>query len=249
MLEASGCVAQMTFSRGADIACSLSGYELAMVTRLALGAMLALAGCATAPQAVYPRPAAAAPATPTGPNIFTNAPRAPLHSELFACNGGGGSNIGAVGPRGEAKYYTPYIHTPAGALLRNPTDSACLSSGFGWRGTADGGGRQHSGVDLANPDGGFVYAAGDGWISLVEWRGGYGLVIEIDHGNGVRTLYAHLNEADPSLRSGMPVAAGAAIARMGATGNATGVHLHYEVSVDGLKVDPLNYGAEPPAIL
>jgi murein DD-endopeptidase MepM/ murein hydrolase activator NlpD len=180
-----------------------------------------------------------------GPSIFTDAPQAALHSELFACNGGGGSNIGEIGWRGEVVSYTPYIHTPAGALLRNPTQAACLSSGFGWRSSASGGGRQHSGLDLANPEGGFVFAAADGWVSTVEWRGGYGLVIEIDHGSGVRTLYAHLNEANPGLQSGVFVNSGTAIARMGATGNATGVHLHYEVNVDGLTVDPLQYGRLP----
>lgn len=201
---------------------------------------VAIAGCASAPSPNYaarPRPA------PAGPSIFTNAPRAPLLSELFACHGGGGANIGPIGGRGESKLYTPYIATPAGALLRDPTEGACLSSGFGWRDLAEGGGREHTGIDLANPNGGFVFAAADGWVSSVEWRGGYGLVVELDHGHGVRTLYAHLNEADPALYSGAFVAGGAAIARMGATGNATGVHLHYEVSVDGLKVDPLAYGA------
>ena len=67
----------------------------------------------------------------------------------------------------------------------------------------------------------------------------------IDHGHGVRTLYAHLSEIDRNLRAGVFVAAGTAVARMGATGNATGVHLHYEVSIDGLRVDPLNYGLPP----
>jgi murein DD-endopeptidase MepM/ murein hydrolase activator NlpD len=212
-------------------------------TGLALGAALAITGCATTPQPVYrtlPGPSQA------GPNQFTHAPRAALHSELFACNGGGGSNIGPVGDRGEALLYTPYIYTAAGPLLRNPTETACLSSGFGWRGTANGGGREHTGLDLANRSGGFIYAAGDGWVSYAEWRGGYGLALEIDHGRGVRTFYAHLAEIDPNLRTGMFVSTGTPVARMGATGNATGVHLHYEVSVDGLRVDPLNYGVAAP---
>jgi murein DD-endopeptidase MepM/ murein hydrolase activator NlpD len=215
-------------------------------TPLVLSAVLAIGGCASTPQPVYRTSPYAAPRMPSGPNLFSQVPSAPLHSELFACNGGGGSNVGPVGERGEATLYTPYIHTAAGALLRNPTESACLSSGFGWRTLANGGGREHTGLDLANPNGGFVYAAADGWVSYAEWRGGYGLAVEIDHGHGVRTFYAHLNEIDPNLSSGAFVRGGAAIARMGATGNATGVHLHYEVSIDGLKVDPLNYGAAPP---
>ena len=119
-----------------------------------------------------------------------------------------------------------------------------MSSGFGWRGALESG-RQHNGLDLANPNGGFIYAAGDGRVTYADYRGGYGNVVEIDHGRGVRTLYAHLSEIDQRLRPGDRVSAGAPIARMGITGNATGVHLHYEVWIDGLLVDPLHYGRPP----
>lgn len=217
----------------------------------ALCGALALAGCVTPyPNTPLYQPPVYSEATvpPPGPNIYTTAPRAPFHADLFMCVNRG-SNIGEIGMRGESARYTPYIQTSAGPLLRNPTETSCLSSGFGWRGLANGGGRAHNGVDLANPNGGFVYAAGDGRVVSAGWRGGFGLVIELDHGSRVRTLYAHLNEIDPNLRPGAFIAAGAPMARMGMTGNATGVHLHYEVSVDGLLVDPLSYGAaftEPP---
>jgi murein DD-endopeptidase MepM/ murein hydrolase activator NlpD len=211
----------------------------------ALAAGFALAGCAVTNES-YPRPTPAAIYQPPPPetNIYTNAARAPVHSELFAC-GSWGSNLGLIGQRGEATNYTPYIETPAGSLLRNPTEFACLSSGFGWRGAASGGGRQHNGLDLANPSGGYIYAAADGRIVSADWRGGYGNLVELDHGRGVRTRYAHLSEIDPNLRPGNFVAAGAPIARMGMSGNATGVHLHYEVQVDGLLIDPLHYGLPP----
>ncbi len=104
---------------------------------------------------------------------------------------------------------------------------------------AIGGGSWHTGIDIANPAGGFVFAAGDGRVAAIGRRGDYGLTLELDHGAGVHTLYAHLSQVDPRLRPGVGVASGTAIARMGATGNATGVHLHYEVMVDGEKVDPL----------
>jgi murein DD-endopeptidase MepM/ murein hydrolase activator NlpD len=212
----------------------------------ALLAALSLAGCA-ASGATYPAPIHSPQASrppPAGPSIYETAPRAPLHSQLLACNGGGGSNVGEIGYRGESLLYTPYIDTPAGPLLRNPTEGACLSSGYGWRGGFDSG-RQHNGLDLANRNGGFIYAAADGRIRFADYRGGYGNVVEIDHGAGVRTLYAHLSEFDQRLRPGDYVSAGAPIARMGMTGNATGVHLHYEVWVDGLLVDPLHYGRPP----
>lgn len=210
---------------------------------LSIAAAAALAGCAVTNE-TYPRPVMTmiSPPVSSAPSIYTSAARAPLHSELFACNSYG-SNLGLIGQRGEASNYTPYIATPAGSLLRNPTEAACLSSGFGYRGTASGGGRQHNGIDLANHDGGFIYAAGDGRIVSADYRGGYGNYIEIDHGNGVQTRYAHLVEIDPNLRPGEHITAGTPMGRMGMTGNATGVHLHYEVVVDGLMVDPINYGA------
>jgi murein DD-endopeptidase MepM/ murein hydrolase activator NlpD len=213
-----------------------------------LAAVCALAGCATT-NTVYSRPApsAAYEPPPPGPNMYSTAPRAPVHSELFAC-GNWGSNLGEIGYRGEAARYTPYMETPAGSLLRYPAEQACLSSGFGWRGAATGGGRQHNGLDLANPNGGYIYAAADGRIVSADWRGGYGNFIEIDHGRGVSTRYAHLAEIDPNLRPGMRISAGTPMGRMGMTGNATGVHLHYEVQVDGLLVDPLHYGMPQPYV-
>lgn len=214
---------------------------------MSVAAAAALAGCAVTNE-TYPRSAVTtviSPPVSNAPNAYSTAARAPLHSELFACNTWG-SNLGLIGQRGEATNYTPYIETPAGPLLRNPTEVGCLSSGFGYRGTATGGGRQHNGIDIANRDGGYIYAAGDGRIVSADYRGGFGNFIEIDHGNGVHTRYAHMAEFDPNLRPGARIAAGAAMGRMGMTGNATGVHLHYEVVIDGLIVDPINYGAPQP---
>jgi murein DD-endopeptidase MepM/ murein hydrolase activator NlpD len=202
---------------------------------------LVLGGCAVT-NTSYPSPTASAPisrATPP-PSAYNYAAvaRAPLHSELFACYRSG-SNLGEIGLRGEATRYTPYMETPAGPLLRNPTEAACISSGFGWRNMSS---RQHNGLDLANPSGGFIYAAGAGRIVSADFRSGFGNFVEIDHGRGVRSRYAHLAEIDPNLRPGMNIPDGVAIGRMGMTGNATGVHLHYEVMVDGLLVDPMHYG-------
>ncbi len=188
-------------------------------------------------------PSRPAPAPPPSvdPAIYMNAPRAPLMSQLFACSTSA-SNIGAISADRASLAYTPYIATAAGALLRDPTEGACLSSGFGWRNRGENG-SNHTGIDLANPNGGFIFAAADGVVEYAGWEGGYGIVVEIDHGRGVHTLYGHLTDVNPALRQGSFVRAGAAIARMGMTGNATGIHLHYEVTINGLKVDPLNYGA------
>ena len=223
-----------------------------MIRSVAISAFgaLALAGCASIEYEGAPAPVVAAPApvqsqTPSAPildpRIYLNAPRAPLLSQLFVCSRTG-SNLGPISADNASLAYSPYITTPAGALLRDPTEGACLSSGFGWRARGENGGN-HTGIDLANPDGGFIFAAADGVVQFSGWYGGYGQTVELDHGRGVHTLYGHLSEISPLLSPGSFVHAGTAIARMGMTGNATGVHLHYEVTIDGLKVDPLNYGA------
>lgn len=183
------------------------------------------------------------PRTDHGP--FANAGYAPLHGELLICPGRV-SNAGPVGSRGEAQLYTPYIYTNAGALLRNPTQVSCLSSGYGHRSSASGGGRNHTGLDLASQAGGFIYAAAAGYVTANRWQGNYGQTIEIDHGHGVTTFYAHLDKPHPFLAVGDYVEAGQPIALMGRTGNATGVHLHYEVHINGQKVDPLSYGWQAP---
>ena len=213
--------------------------------RIVLSALaaFALAGCASE-QISYPRPSPSGlPEALPQPSIFDDAPRAEVRSELIACSTEG-SNIGPLGDHRQSLEYTPYIQTAAGALLRDPTETVCLSSGFGYRtliSAGTGGGSAHTGIDLANANGGFVFAAADGWVLSQSYRGGYGLVVELDHGQGVHTLYAHLNEVDPHLRVGAFVHGGQAIARMGRTGNATGIHLHYELIIDGEKKDPLTY--------
>jgi murein DD-endopeptidase MepM/ murein hydrolase activator NlpD len=180
-----------------------------------------------------------------GSDIPYHGVRAPIHVDLLPCEGAHIYNTRSLGEGAGVVLFAPFIFAPSGALLRNPTDGACLSSGFGFRATGAGG-RAHFGIDLANPEGGFVYAAGSGRVIFAGQRGGYGNTIEIDHGVDVRTLYGHLSEINPLVLTGSQVEGGRAIGRMGRSGNASGVHLHYEVTVGGVKVDPLTYGAEPP---
>ena len=95
----------------------------------------------------------------------------------------------------------------------------------------------HSGIDLAGPLGTPIYAATGGVITMHRERGGYGLYILVTRDAGLSTLYAHLDW--PLVRPGDLVAAGQAIALMGSTGNSTGPHLHFEVRIAGVPVDPL----------
>lgn len=131
-------------------------------------------------------------------------------------------------------------------LLRTPLDGARMSSGFGDRAHPIlGFTRMHRGVDFAAPAGTPVYAAADGLVVEARYLRGYGRTVRLRHGgrDGMETLYAHLSAFARGLKPGMAVRQGEVIGRVGRTGLATGAHLHYEVRVAGLAVDPAKAGA------
>ena len=97
----------------------------------------------------------------------------------------------------------------------------------------------HPGVDLAEPYGAEIRSAAAGRVVHAGNAGGYGIMVEIDHGNGLATRYAHMSEA--LVEEGEEVDKGAVLGRLGSTGRSTGPHLHYEVRVDGEPVDPERY--------
>lgn len=100
--------------------------------------------------------------------------------------------------------------------------------------------RAHKGVDYAAPRGTLVKAAGDGKVTFLGKKGGYGNVIELEHQNGkYSTLYAHLNHFSKGLRQGATVSQGQAIGYVGSTGLATGPHLHYEFRINGVHHNPV----------
>jgi murein DD-endopeptidase MepM/ murein hydrolase activator NlpD len=100
-------------------------------------------------------------------------------------------------------------------------------------------GRMHKGIDIARPSNRTIKAADNGVVVSAGWGGGYGNKIVIDHRNGYRTLYGHMSSL--KVRVGQKVSKGSAIGIMGATGDATGVHLHFEVYKNGSLVNPLSY--------
>jgi len=104
--------------------------------------------------------------------------------------------------------------------------------------------RPHLGVDVAAPRGTQITAPAPGRVSFVGRKFGFGLVVEIDHGNGVTTRYAHCGSA--LVGEGARVQRGVPIATVGTSGLSTGPHLHYEVLVDGRQVDPLRYRIRQP---
>ena len=104
----------------------------------------------------------------------------------------------------------------------------------------------HAGVDIGASRGTFVRAPAGGTVAFVGWRSGYGRTIVIDHGHQISTLYGHL--AKPDVVRGQTVEEGAGIGLIGATGHASGPHLHYEVLVDGWPVNPRLVFARPQDI-
>ena len=99
--------------------------------------------------------------------------------------------------------------------------------------------RPHEGIDVSAPMGAPIVAPASGLVTKVGRENGYGNVLEIDHGNGIVTRYAHCSRID--VRQGQRVTRGQAIAAVGSTGLSTGPHLHYELHINGKVVDPLTY--------
>jgi murein DD-endopeptidase MepM/ murein hydrolase activator NlpD len=97
----------------------------------------------------------------------------------------------------------------------------------------------HTGLDFRGETGEPIHATAAGTVTSAGWSGGYGRMIEIDHGNGLATRYGHLSEID--VRVGDKIRIGQTIGRLGSTGRSTGPHLHYETRVDGEAVDPQKF--------
>ena len=131
---------------------------------------------------------------------------------------------------------------------RQPVENIALSSSFGvrsdpFRGTA----AMHAGVDIPGPVGTPVYATADGVVGRSERAGGYGNLVELEHGKGIQTRYGHLSKllVEPNTK----VTRGQLIGLMGSTGRSTGSHLHYEVRIDGRAVNPMPFLQTADALL
>jgi murein DD-endopeptidase MepM/ murein hydrolase activator NlpD len=124
-------------------------------------------------------------------------------------------------------------------LMKTPVDGARLSSRFGKRRHPIlGYTRLHRGLDFAAPPGTPIYAAGDGQIVEIGRKGDFGNYIRIRHSNGYETAYAHMLRFSQGLKKGGRVSQGQIIGRVGASGLATGPHLHYEVILNGKHINP-----------
>lgn len=121
-----------------------------------------------------------------------------------------------------------------------PVARGYMSSSFGFRRDPfNGRSKMHKGIDFAGPTGTEIFTVGAGVVSFVGRKGGYGNVVEVDHGDNMVSRYAHLNKA--VVKKGEIVKKGDLIAKMGSTGRSTGPHLHLEVLDNGKQIDPASF--------
>ena len=124
------------------------------------------------------------------------------------------------------------------ALMKTPINGARLSSPFGMRKhPIDGYNKMHRGTDFAAPMGTPIMASGDGVIKKAGWCGGGGNCVKIKHNSTYQTVYAHMSKFARGIKPGVRVKQGQTIGYVGSTGKSTGPHLHYEVIVNGKKVN------------
>ena len=157
----------------------------------------------------------------------------------------------AAAPAGDSAFHSLFLSwkkadtvaAPAGAISvpsSKPVQTATYTSSFGVRSDPfRGSAAMHAGIDLAAPMGTPIYATADGVVDRAEWSGGYGNLVEIDHGKGLQTRFGHLSRI--LVHPGERVVRGQEIALMGSTGRSTGSHLHYEVRIDGHAVNPVPF--------
>jgi murein DD-endopeptidase MepM/ murein hydrolase activator NlpD len=129
-----------------------------------------------------------------------------------------------------------------------PATIESITSGFGYRRDPfNGRGAMHAGLDFKGAIGSPIYAAAKGRVSYVGWQQGYGKTVEVTHGNGIMTRYAHLSRFD--VKPGQTIEAGDRIAGMGNTGRSTGPHLHFEVRINDRAINPRPFLEAAPDVL
>ena len=122
----------------------------------------------------------------------------------------------------------------------SPVKGGYISSGYGFRRDPfNGRSRMHKGIDYAGPRGTQIFSVAGGVVSFTGRKAGYGIVVEMDHGDGLTSRYAHLNKA--LVKEGEVVKKSEKIALMGSTGRSTGPHLHLEILQNGEQLDPKTY--------
>jgi murein DD-endopeptidase MepM/ murein hydrolase activator NlpD len=163
----------------------------------------------------------------TGEIIYANLKLSGQNNSLYFFN-----------QKGSEGHYDKNGKSVKKALMKTPINGARLSSPFGMRKhPIDGYNKMHKGTDFAAPKGTPIMASGDGVIKKAGWCGGGGNCIKIKHNSTYQTVYAHMSKFARGMKSGVRVKQGQTIGYVGSTGKSTGPHLHYEVIVNGKKVN------------
>ncbi len=164
-------------------------------------------------------------------NQLASADRLKIGVDLFI-PGGEPLTVSALTPRSTSvkNLFTPPSKNPVVSGWVWPTDWRVITQYFGWK---------HTGLDIDGDYSTLNYAARDGKVVFSGWKGGYGLSVEVDHGDGYMTRYAHFSKLTISF--GDVVNAGQALGVTGTTGRSTGTHLHFEIIKNGKFQNPLDY--------
>ena len=148
------------------------------------------------------------------------------------------NNLYYFDKKGSEGHYDKNGRSVKKALMKTPINGARLSSPFGMRKhPIDGYNKMHKGTDFAAPMGTPIMASGDGIIKKAGWCGGGGNCVKIKHNSTYQTVYAHMSKFARGIKPGVRVKQGQTIGYVGSTGKSTGPHLHYEVIVNGKKVN------------
>lgn len=182
--------------------------------------MLWLSGCASQPRRVSPPPAITTTSSvPAEQGSFRP------DANLYLCPNATITNALESDDRNRVLNFNPVVLVEGKVVLTPvPVNNACLTSGFGRRF-----GRTHEGLDLQSKPPETVYAAAPGIIREASTSSGFGNHIVIDHGQGIYTRYGHLDHFASGIYEGARIGFGQPLGVMGQTGNATGIHLHFEV--------------------
>mgnify|MGYP003974329065 CR=1 FL=1 len=163
----------------------------------------------------------------TGEILFANLKLSGQHNSLYFFD-----------KQGAEGHYDKNGKSVQKALMKTPINGARLSSAFGMRKhPIDGFNKMHRGTDFAAPKGTPIMASGNGIVQKASWCGGGGNCVKIKHNSTYETVYAHMSKFAKGIKSGVRVKQGQIIGYVGSTGKSTGPHLHYEVIINGKKIN------------
>lgn len=210
------------------------------MTRTAFAVLMTLlwvAGCAS-PRKTVPISHPSSPSPGASPTVTAEQGPFQPDANLYLCPNATITNALEHDARNRVLNFNPII------LVRNrvvmtpvPVNNACMTSGFGRRF-----GRTHKGLDLKSSPPETIYSAAPGIIREATYSSGFGNYVVIDHGHGVFTRYGHMARLRSGLAPGMQIGFGQPLGTMGETGNATGIHLHFEVLTGNYNTPKRSFG-------